>query len=150
MYGEYNQAIGGLQSQLDVDRAKQADRDNDELRRDWGTAYDENIQAGRRFLNRFNIADEVRLQLEDSLGTKAFVSLAAEIGRGLGEHVAPTGAGPDSGREMGFGMTPAAAKQRILELRTDNEFMANYVDGNLDAQQRMTKLHALAFPEESS
>ena len=147
LYGDYNSTIGALQAQVDAERAQQSDIDIAEMKREWGSAYDENLMAGKRFLQRFKISDEVRLQLEDSLGTKAFVSLAAEIGRGLGEHVGPGDVGPDTGRELGFGMTPAAAKQRIKELRSDKEFMQTYSDGNLDARQRFEKLHTVAYPE---
>lgn len=147
IYEKYNGRLGEVaaEQQQYLDEAAQAEEVA--LKKEWGPAWDENIAAATRFRQRFGIDDATIDKLEQALGLRGVLELTAQIGRGLGEHVTPGGQGEDSGNGLPFGMTPAAAKAKIGDLMLDKEFMSHYGDGNPQAMERMTRLHAIAYPD---
>lgn len=137
----YNeQAQGQLGAQQQAQAAK-VEQDLQSLRGEWGGAYEENIELGRRAAREFGL-DATKLEaLENAFGTGEMLKFMSKIGRGLTEH------NFEGGRTAtGFGMTPEAAKQRISALREDRDFTAKYLSGNADARGEMEKLMKLAFP----
>jgi hypothetical protein len=135
-----------MSGELQNQQAEQAAAEEQALRKEWGSAWDENLNAGRRFRERFKINDEMTDKLESALGLRGLLELSAAIGRGLGEHGMPTGA-EDDGGGLTFGMTPASAKAKIADLSLDKDFMDQYMDGRKEAVARMTRLHSLAHPD---
>lgn len=126
-------------------RVEQAAADEQELRKEWGDAWDSKVSDGKRFVQAFNIDNETLGKLESALGTAGLLRLSSEIGRGLGEH-SDGGANMNADAAM-FGMTPAVARAKINDLTLDKEFMSQYLEGNKEALDRMTRLHAVAHPE---
>ncbi len=149
IYSQYNSRLSELVAEQQQQADEQAQGEEAALRKEWGTAWDENIAAAARFRQRFGIDDATIGKLEQSLGLRGVLELSAQIGRGLGEHQMPTGQ-EDGGSELPFGMTPGAARAKIEELTSlDPEFMQQYMDGKPAAVARMTRLHALGHPEET-
>ena len=146
IFEKYNGRVEQAVQEHENQRLEQASADEAALRKDWGGAWEENVAAGSRFRQKFGINDATMNKLEDALGFRGVLELAAEIGRGLGEHQGMP-SGEDSGAGSQFGMTPAAAKAKIAELGLDDEFMGLYLAGNPEKKARMTRLHALAHPE---
>jgi len=147
IYDKYNARLVELNNEVEAKKSEQATADEQSLRKEWGSAWDENISAGTRFRQRFGLDDATVDKLEDALGLRGLLELSAKIGRGLGEHGMPNGA-EDSGDGLTFGMTPAAAKAKIGDLTLDKDFMSQYLEGNPEALARMTRLHSLAHPSE--
>jgi len=147
IYEKYNGRLAEVNQEFQTQRAEQASSDEQALRKEWGTAWEENIAAGTRFRQRFNLDDGTMDKLESALGLRGLLELSAEIGRGLGEHRMPGDTEQDSGAGTTFGMTPAAAKAKIGDLTLDEKFMAQYIEGHPEAVARMTRLHSLAHPE---
>jgi hypothetical protein len=147
IYEKYNGRLGEVaaEQQQYLDEAAQAEEVA--LKKEWGPAWDENIAAATRFRQRFGIDDTTIDKLEQALGLRGVLELTAQIGRGLGEHVTPGGQGEDSGNGLPFGMTPAAAKAKIEDLMLDKDFMGQYTEGNAQANDRMVRLHTIAYPE---
>lgn len=114
-----------------------------DLRKEWGGAYDENIEMGRRAAREFGLGQEKLSAIESAIGTGELVKLMAQIGRGMTEHTF------EGGKSTGnsFGMTPAAAQQRIGALKADPSWSAKYISGDADARAEMQRLMGLAFPE---
>jgi len=147
LHERYNGRLSELVQEQHQKGAEVAQAEEAALKKEWGSAWDENIAAATRFRQRFGIDGETIDKLEGALGLKGVLELTAKIGRGLGEHAMPTGSEEDSGNGLAFGMTPGAAKAKIDELMLDKEFMGQYVDGRPQAVDRMTRLHSLAHPE---
>ncbi len=121
----------------------QSAADMTSLKAEWGQAYDENIQAGKLFAQRFGFLENGVLdKLENAMGTAGMLKFAAQIGRGLGEHTAPD----DESASGAFGATPGSAKDKILQLRGDVEFMKRYTEGDKHALKIMTELNQQAAP----
>lgn len=137
-YNEQGQSRLGSEQQA---LAAKTEQDLQSLKGEWGGAYEENIELGRRAAREFGL-DATKLEaLEAAFGTGEMLKLMSKIGRGLTEH------NFEGGRTAtGFGMTPEAAKQRISALREDRDFTAKYLSGNADARGEMEKLMKLAFP----
>jgi len=147
IYEKYNGRMEQAVQEHENQRMEQASAEEAALRKDWGGAWEENIAAGSRFRQKFGINDATMNKLENALGVRGVLELAAEIGRGLGEHQGMP-SGEDSGAGSQFGMTPAAAKAKIADLFLDDKFKSDYlVKGLPEAKARMTRLHALAHPE---
>ena len=147
LYDRYNGKLSELVKEQHQQGTEMVQAEEAALKKEWGSAWDENIAAATRFRQRFGIDGETIDKLEGALGLKGVLELTAKIGRGLGEHAMPTGSEEDSGNGLAFGMTPGAAKAKIDELMLDKEFMGQYVDGRPQAVDRMTRLHSLAHPE---
>lgn len=117
-------------------QSQATERDISGLRQEWGQAFDENVEMGRRAAAQFGL-DQVKLTaMENAIGTGELLKLMAQVGRGLGEDKF---VGSDS--RTSFGLTPAAAKQRIDQLTQDPDFRAKYLSGNADARAEMDRLH---------
>lgn len=113
-----------------------------ELRKEWGGAFDENVELGRRAAREFGLNQEKLTALEGALGTGELLKFMSQIGRGMTEHNFEGGKSTNS-----FGMTPAAAQQRISALKADQTWSSKYISGDADARAEMQRLMALAFPE---
>lgn len=122
--------------------AAKVEQDLTTLKGEWGGAYEENIELGRRAAREFGLDAEKLTALENAFGTGEMLKFMSKIGRGLTEHTF------EGGRSAtGFGMTPEAARQRITALREDREFTAKYLGGNADARAEMERLMRAAYPE---
>tara|TARA_B100000809_G_scaffold205492_1_gene207236 strand:+ start:5042 stop:5902 length:861 start_codon:yes stop_codon:yes gene_type:complete len=147
IYDKYNGRVGELAAEQQQQADEVAQNEEAQLRKEWGPAWEENIAAAQRFRQRFGVDTETIDKLEQALGLRGVLELTAQIGRGLGEHASPQSQGEDSGDGLPFGMTPGAAKAKIGDLMLDKEFMSQYSEGNKQAGERMTRLHAIAYPD---
>ena len=137
-YNEQAQAQMGATQQA---QGAKVEQDLQALKGEWGGAYEENIELGRRAAREFGMDADKLTALENALGTGEMLKFMSRIGRGLTEH------NFEGGRSAtGFGMTPEAAQQRISQLREDRDFTAKYLGGNADARAEMERLMRLAFP----
>lgn len=132
------------QQQEEAAFAAKSEEDVRSLRSEWGETFDAKIELGRRALRQFGMTEHVDA-LEKALGTKGLLSLVARIGEGLGEHRIENG--KDGGS---FGMTPAAAQQRIAELRADPNWSRAYLAGDADKKAEMARLMKAAYPEQAA
>lgn len=113
-----------------------------ELKKEWGGAFDENIEMGRRAAREFGLNQEKLSAIEGAIGTGDLLKLMSQIGRGMTEDKFVSGGSTNS-----FGMTPAAAQQRVNALKADPAWSAKYISGDADARAEMQRLMSLAFPE---
>lgn len=113
------------------------------LKSEWGAAYDENVEFGRRAAREYGLDQDKLSKIESALGTAEMIKLMAQIGRAQGE--AKFVDGENKGNT--FGMTPAAAQQRIEQLRADRDWTSKYLAGNADATNELARLMKLAYPE---
>lgn len=136
--GTQTQAV----EQFQQAQSAQAEAEIRELQREWGNAWEENVELGRRAAREFGLSDDKLSAMEGALGTKEMLEFMSRVGRGLIEHNFESGK-----TTTGFGMTPEAARQRVNALRQDPGWTTKYLSGDADARSEMSKLMQLAYPE---
>ena len=135
LFTEFNGMSGSMQEKLQSQMAQESEKAIGTLKQEWGQAYDQMIGAGRRAATALGY-DAGRLSaIEDKLGTAEMLRLFATLGSKMGED---SFAGERS--EGGFGVTPAAAKQQIADLKLDKGFMDKYLSGDKDAVGKLQRL----------
>lgn len=138
----YNQTQGGALEAVQAQQSQKAEQELSGLRSEWGQAWEENVELGRRAAREFGL-DEAKLNaMENAMGTGEMLKFLSRVGRGLTEHTFESGRTTTS-----FGMTPEAARQRLGALRGDPEFSSKYLSGNADAKAEMERLMRIAYPE---
>lgn len=125
--------------------AAQSEQDFAALKTEWGAAFNQNLELGKRAAMQFipGTADEraaTLTALEQSLGTGKLMKLMANIGQGLGEHKV---VGGESGQGL---MTPAQATQRIAELKSNKDWASAYLSGDKSKAKELQDLIAMANP----
>lgn len=118
--------------------------ENQQLRSDWGAAYDKNVLIAREGVRSLGFDEASVSKIENAIGHKATMELFQKFGALLPEDNLVT-AGSNSG--FGSAMTPAQAKAEIQSLMQDRDFVGKYTSGAKDARDKMAQLHAYAYPE---
>lgn len=136
LFEAWNSMIGEKMQSMQQEQAQQAEMDIGTLKKEWGKAFDEKIDAGKRAVSALGYDEQTLNNLESKLGTAEMLKLFATIGSKMGED-AFVGTGRES---SGFGLTPAAARQEISDLRMNKDFMTQYLNGNQDAVAKMKRL----------
>lgn len=145
---EYNSYVAAQQAQQEQARTVQSEQDLDQMRGEWGQAFNERIEISRRGLTEFLPAGtpeertEMMDKLESAMGTKNFLKFAHSLGAGLGEHKLHQGS--NSGL-----MTPAQASQKIAELKSNKEWTSAYLGGDKVKAKELQDLISMANPSES-
>ncbi len=136
LFDAWNGMSGERMQAMQQQMREQSEREITELKKEWGQGYDSQIDAGRRAAAALGY-DEAKLgAIEDKLGTAEMLRLFATLGSKMGEDSF------EGGDRTGtsFGVTPAAAKQQIADLKMDKNFMNEYLNGNPDAINKMKRL----------
>lgn len=120
--------------------AKIAEEDRG-LRKDWGLAYDQNIQVAKRGMAAFGLTGEDIDNMERAMGFKATMKFVQKLGAKVGEDVYITGG------QVPGALTPEMAKNKINMLKNDRDFVKRYAAGGAAEKEEMQKLHMYAYPE---
>lgn len=140
LFDAWNEMTGSRMEQMQSQAREQSEKAINDLRREWGSAYDTQIDAGKRAVAALGY-DEARLnKLEDAMGTAEMLKLFATLGSKMGEDSFEGGRSGD-----GFGITPAVAKQQVADLKMDKQFMEQYLKGDPDAVSKMKRLMEKAY-----
>lgn len=142
LIANWDQHIGSLTESEETDLNAKYENEWSELKKDWGSAYDSNINAAKRAASKFGFEPEEIDAMEKALGPRKLFHRMSDIGRALAEDSFETG-----DRETNFKFSPAEAKQRISDLKLDKQFMEQYMSGNKDAIAKMQSLMQAAYPE---
>ncbi|MCE2660922.1 MAG: hypothetical protein LW854_22260 [Rubrivivax sp.] len=136
----YNEQATGQVGAAQQAQAAKVEQDIQALKGEWGQAWEENVELGRRAARQFGL-DQGKLEaLENAFGTAEMLKFMSRIGRGLTEHTFESGRSTNS-----FGLTPEAARQRISSLREDRDWSAKYLGGNADAKAELQRLMEVAY-----
>lgn len=147
LYSGYMEYIGKGHNDMSVGREAQIAEWDQEIRRDFGAAYDERVNAAQRAAAEFGGDEFLGWLDETGLGDHPmFIKMFSKIGMGIMEDSADT-----SGRGNSFTLTPDAARQEIARLQRDPNFMKQYNDSETDghnaAIEKMQALFGFAYPE---
>lgn len=141
LFDAWNNLSSEKMGQIQQQMAQKSEQEMAELKKEWGQAYEQQIDAGRRAVAALGY-DEARLSaLEDKMGTAEMMRLFSLVGSKMGEDTFE--GGERSGTS--FGVTPAMAKQQVADLKMDKQFMSEYLGGNPDAVSKMKRLMEKAY-----
>jgi hypothetical protein len=112
------------------------------LKRDWGTAYDRNINVAKAGAGSLGLSPEDIDAIESVKGYEGTMKLLYKLGAATGE------AQFVSGKSPGVGLLPAdQAKSEIQRLGQDPGFVKRYTQGDAEARRTMDNLHKMAYPQ---
>lgn len=120
-----------------------------DLKKDWGSAYHQNVANAQNAARAFDIPGEAVDALEKVMGFDGVMKFLNNIGTKIGESNFHTGEG-----RQGFGggdsdlLTPSQAKAKIASLKQDPTFTQKYLAGDGEAKARMSRLHKMAYPDD--
>ena len=140
LYGEWNEFITGLGQQSEADMQATSEREVLDVKKEWGQAFEQNLDAGRRAAAALGYDQSKLDAMESKLGTAETLRLFATLGSKMGEDSFAGGEREGSS----FALSPAVAKQQIADLKLDNQFMGKYLSGDKDAIAKMTRLMGAA------
>lgn len=144
-YNEFNQTNA---TQSDEAYAEIVQTQEASLKKEWGSAYHQNIANAQAAAKAFDIQGEAIDAMEKSMGFDGLMKFLNNIGTKIGE--AAFHSGEPAGR---FGsdadiLTPSQAKAKIGALKRDSSFTEKYIAGDTGARDRMQRLHKMAYPDE--
>lgn len=119
------------------------------LKAKWGAAHDQNAGLASRAAKAFGIDGATIDQLEEVMGYAKVMEMFHGFGTKMGEGDFVTGDNNDPGFN-GSMKTPEQAQAEIKELRSDNAFIKKFTSGDVEAKNRMERLHKQAYPGENS
>lgn len=141
--GKWNEYIKVSQENHVKQFNEKSQQENESLKKEWGPAYDQNVEVGRNAVAAFGLDKETLDKLEATMGFAGLMKFAHNIGSKLGEDKFVS---PDS-KGGGFGsMNAAQAQHRIKQLGQDIEFSKRYANGGVAEREEMERLHKIAYP----
>lgn len=112
------------------------------LKRDWGVAFDQNMNIAKAGATSLGLSKEDIDFLEERKGFEFTMKYLHKMGAATGE------AGFVSGKTPGVGlMASDQAKSEIKRLSEDVGFVRRYTAGDAEARRTMDNLHKMAHPE---
>jgi hypothetical protein len=142
LYSEFNEKMIADAEAYQEEMSMNSEHEMAELKKEWGRAYDANIDAGKRAVAALGYDADKLSALEAKLGTGEMMTLFATLGSKMGE--ASFEGGERSGSSS-FSITPGEAKQQITDLKTNKDFMDKYLSGDKDAVAKMARLSEAAY-----
>jgi len=118
------------------------EKQDNELKKEWGQAYDQNTDVAKLAAKKFGLDTETVDKLEAVMGYGGVMKFMHKIGAGLGEHSFVEGSGGDGK----FTNTPQQAQAKIASKKNDDDFMRRFAAGEAAATQEWKDLHAQAYP----
>lgn len=124
----------------------QVTADTTALRKEWGAAYDQQIQMAQRAAREFGVDGKTVDAIQSAVGFKGVMKFFSAIGAKLGEAPFVSGNG-NHAEGIGGVMTPPQAQHQIKVLKSDVAFVKKYTSGDVAAQEKMAQLHKMAYPD---
>ena len=118
--------------------------DQASLVKEWGAAHEKNTQVARAGAKAFGLDGPTIDALQDVMGLKATMLFLHNLGTKIGEDAFVAGSG---GGAFNGALTPAQAQDRIAALKSDKDFVAKFIRGDVGAKKEMHELHQMAYQE---
>jgi hypothetical protein len=117
-----------------------------DLEREYGAGFGEAQTRGKVAARELGVTHDMLTSLERAWGTKAMFQLFESIGSKIGELPGPKGESEIGGDP--FVISPERARFEIDKIRNDPVAVKQYLDGNRDLINKMTRLQKLANPDQ--
>lgn len=141
LFDAWNEMSATRMQAMNQEAQANSERELATLKKEWGQGFDAQIDAGKRAVNALGYNADQLNALESKMGTAEMLKLFAAVGSKMGEDNFVDG---NRSGDTSFGLTPAAAKQQIADLKMDKNFMSEYLSGNKDAVAKMQRLMTFA------
>lgn len=109
------------------------------LQKEWGAAYEQNMNQAKAAAREFGIAPEVLDTIEKAAGFSTVMKAFSKIGGAIGESKFA------GGKPANAVMTPSQAVAQIGELQKDKGFIQRLYSGDMAAKDQWSKLHQFAY-----
>ncbi|MEO8837544.1 MAG: hypothetical protein ABI351_02400 [Herbaspirillum sp.] len=140
-FNEYQAGLRkGVQDQAELE-GKNADAI---LKRDWGQAYDQNVNIAKEAIRTFGLDQKIVDSLHQAMGQEKTFKLLHQFGSSVGEGKFVRGGATNGPLE------PSAALHQISALKADAGFAKKFAMGDAESVQKWTKLHEQAYPGQFS
>ncbi len=140
-YGEY---FKGEVGKTEVQNQATLQQQQNDLKKSWGAAFDQNMQTAKNAAIAFKFDAGKIDALEAALGYDGVMNLLHDLGTKVGPHQFHGGSGNGSSGGM---LTPTQAQAEIKALRADPAFAGKFLAGEIDAKEKMSRLHKMAYPD---
>ncbi len=114
------------------------------LRKEWGAAFNQNVNRARQAYRQFGIPDAAIDTLEKSIGFDGVMKMFHQLGTSVGEHTFINGDGGAGFQDAV--LTPDQANARIKALKQDPEWASKYLKGAAKERSEMERLLKMANP----
>ena len=147
--GLHDRFVENMMSQAEASQHQAADQKNQwesELQKEYGTAFDQRIDAAKRALREYGSPELEEMLRDTGLGSnphivRAFVKMGMTLG-----------SGPQfkEGESAGmFGTTPEMAKEQIAAIRANPALTDSTHPEHKALNQKLTRLYEIAYGTES-
>lgn len=125
------------------EQARETELNNQEanLKKEWGAAFDQKVAAAAKASKQFGIDKEMVIKLEDAMGFDKTMKFLASLGEKVGED---DFVGAETKNGNFNALTPDAARAKINQLKSDKEFTAKFLSGDVVSRELWEKLHIAA------
>lgn len=133
---------------LNADMTQKTESENaqkiESLKKEWGGAYDQNLNIAKGAAKQFGISEEMIDAMEKSIGFEPVMKMLNSIGAKVGEAEYVGGGNGGSGSGI---LTPAQAKSEIASLTQDADFRSKLLKGDVQSKKRWESLHKMSVEE---
>ena len=148
LYDGYNEYVNSQVMIQGEDAVQQSAKWVEEVKKEFGKAYDERVDLARRAVDTYGDAQLKEWLDSSGMGNNPMMlRMFSKMGEGLAEGRS------DSSGQRSFTMPPAQAKQEIARYNRDSDFMTAYSSGDHQghaaAVEKMDSLFKLAYPDET-
>jgi hypothetical protein len=140
-FNEYSQSVMDAQANQ---RQQEVVQQDNQLKQEWGKAYEQNIQVGRKAVQAFGFDGPTIEKLEQAMGYAGVMKFMQTLGSKVGEDSFVSSQGQGGFRGA---MSPAQAKAQMQSLKGDGDFVKRLTAGDVNARAEWDKLHQYAYPE---
>ena len=142
LYDDWNQMAAGKGEAMMAQAQQNSEKEIAALRKEWGQGFEKQIDMGKRSVTALGFNEQQLSAYEAKLGTAEMLKLFSTLGSKMGEDSFEGGERTGSGS---FGLTPAAARQQLADLKTDTQFMESYLKGSPEHVAKMKRLTEAAY-----
>lgn len=142
----WNENVTGVIAKAGETQQQQAQAQEASLKKEWGQAYDQNVEIGKRAARA--AAQEVGLtednidQLEAAIGLGGVLKLFHFFGSKMMDDTFTTGQVTPPGGRM---LTPEQAQARITDLNNDAAWRKAFLAGDAEKRAEWDRLHQMAY-----
>lgn len=140
----WNQKAANVSAQSEEQRTAAVLADAENLKKEWGMAYDQNLGAAKNATKKFGIDEATLDKMESALGYSGLIKFMHNLGSKIGEASFISGDGKTSG--FGGVMSPEQARGQLAALNQDSDFIRRYAEGGAPERQKMEELMKQAYP----
>lgn len=138
---KWNGWISETQKVNEATRVAELKVQDETLKKEWGQAFDQNVDQGKKAAAAFGMTAEAIEKMEKAIGFAQTMKFFQAVGAKMGVEPEFATAGGSPGFRQ---LTPEGAKARIQELSKDPHFRNRYLEGEASAREEFDRLHRMA------